>query len=490
MNFVRRTFYPLVVAARDRRLGDFAADTRLRGSPSAEIDSTKLASAGFAAVLAGGGVIVLMFGIAGVRGNSAVTGTYIVASLAVVGCFALRNRIVLSFYDVFYLGFLASVIASCSRIEGALDLKEACLLAASLAAYPIGRCLSPSHVAAIRNACFWLCGAIVLTGALATANVLLTLKDGSRPSVLGIDSAVTLLSMSFGYFVISFMCMDRNKSRDAFALALISFSNFVFAAAMVRFTLIATLIVVFVAMTASICRKDRILALLFAVLVLSSCAGLASRPLGTAHFVGKVIEENLVVPISAFSLGKSGRSVVGPETMPGECLANVAGQDSVTIRKALLVDGLSFLPKTGILGLGLDGYSIAGCVKGYPPHNDFIQATIEFGWLGGIGFALLALWPLTSLFALSWRDRDATFVFSLCLFLVSLSCVYGRISREVPLFLVLGLAVGFLGNLRDATRAIAISSARDEFAPRMPAALAPAIHRPFGGLGWRRSAKA
>ena len=468
MNFFRRTPYPIATGAERPRYSDSAVVSQaLRSSALVESVVGNIASIGVVAVLASGGVLVFMFAAAGVQGNSVVTGAYIAVALAVAGCFGLRSKVALSFHDIFYSCLALSVIASCAPIAGTLNLKETCLLAASLLAYPVGRRLSPLHLEAIKQACFWFCGAIAVAGAVATAIALLALTDGSRPSVFGFDAAATLFSLPLAYFVIAFTYLDRNRSRDAVALALFAFCNFVFAAAMVRFTLIAMTLVVFLAMTTSIRRKDRLLTLLFCVLVLSGSAGLASRPAATAHFLGKALEETLIAPVIALFSGKAAKPAAVAWIEAGNCLANLPGRDSVSVRKALVLDSLSYLSRTGVMGMGLDGYSNTGCIKGYSPHNDFIQAIIEFGWLGGLSFTLLAVWPLASLFRLSSRSQDAAFVFSLCLFLVTLSCVYGRISREISLFLVLGLAVGLLSNDRRSKRVAAIPPvAGDQLAPR------------------------
>ena len=123
-------------------------------------------------------------------------------------------------------------------------------------------------------------------------------------------------------------------------------------------------------------------------------------------------------------------------------------KNSLEIRKVMLLDAIYLAPKAGPFGLGLDSFGALGCFKGYPPHNDVLQAIVEFGWLGGASFLLLITLPLVLLFRPARTDPDIRFVFLLCVFFIMLSMIYGRISSEIMLFMALGLA-GRLISARD-----------------------------------------
>ncbi len=114
----------------------------------------------------------------------------------------------------------------------------------------------------------------------------------------------------------------------------------------------------------------------------------------------------------------------------------------------LYLDAIYLAARAGAVGLGLDSFGALGCFKGYPPHNDVLQAIVEFGWLGGASFLLLITLPLMLLFRPARTDPDVRFVFLLCLFFIMLSMIYGRISGETMLFMALGLA-GRLISARD-----------------------------------------
>jgi hypothetical protein len=392
----------------------------------------------FVAVLCAQAILLLSFGIAGVGGNGIVTGLYLTLTLSILAISTLRS-IRPALPDAFYLMLLVGVLGSFSTN---IDAREASLLSLTLSAYPIGRLLSAQDVESIKVSCFWGSGAVALIGGAATAVALLARQDAGHPLVFGFDQAATSFSTALALFVFALISLPRDKIRDNLGLGLISLCTLVFAASLVRFTLIAIMIVLFVAMVVG--RQDRHKTCLkvLIVLLVATAAGFSLRPAATSLFVGKIIENATTEP-------PTGTPPPSETDSEAQCFDNLYAQTSISIRRTLLLDSLSFLPRTGVFGLGLDGYSRGGCIRGFPPHNDLIQSTIEFGWLGGLGFLLLFSWPPISLLLASRRDSNAAFVLSLCLFFVLLSCVYGRISREIPLFLTLGFCGGLAEQLAD-----------------------------------------
>ena len=80
------------------------------------------------------------------------------------------------------------------------------------------------------------------------------------------------------------------------------------------------------------------------------------------------------------------------------------------------------------------------CVPNAEPHNSFLQATIEIGWLGGLALLALAVVALGRLVPLVRTDSEARFVFGSLVFVVALDLAHGILSRDTLLFLFAGYA--------------------------------------------------
>jgi hypothetical protein len=110
----------------------------------------------------------------------------------------------------------------------------------------------------------------------------------------------------------------------------------------------------------------------------------------------------------------------------------------------LLFDALDLMPRAGLAGFGQMSFGLLGCFKDMSPHNDLLQAVVEFGWLGGVAFAaMITLAPLLLLRRVV-RDRDMRFLFLLCAFIIMLGMCYGVVTRDLSLFMALGVAVSAL----------------------------------------------
>ena len=75
-------------------------------------------------------------------------------------------------------------------------------------------------------------------------------------------------------------------------------------------------------------------------------------------------------------------------------------------------------------------------------HNSYLQAIIEFGWIGGLCLCLAVLITLVRLLPLFRKSDDARFAVCGLAYVASLSMVHGILSEDRLLFALLGLAVG------------------------------------------------
>jgi O-antigen ligase len=76
------------------------------------------------------------------------------------------------------------------------------------------------------------------------------------------------------------------------------------------------------------------------------------------------------------------------------------------------------------------------------PHNSYLQATIEFGWVGGLCLALANLLAVIPLFRLCGKSDSARFALCSLAYMTILSLAHGRTSRDMMLFAMMGFAVG------------------------------------------------
>ena len=143
-----------------------------------------------------------------------------------------------------------------------------------------------------------------------------------------------------------------------------------------------------------------------------------------------------------------------PQILAPSCTteANVNLQNSIAIRKVLLLDAAFMLPGAGLFGHGLDAFMKVSCMAGHQMHNSVLQAFVEFGWLGGILFSALVVTSLWSIMRTAKGDAASRFV-SCCLTFVVLLCLaHGRLSREAALFAWIGAVAGMTQSAR--TRAV------------------------------------
>jgi hypothetical protein len=397
-------------------------------------------------------ILILLFGLSGVHGNSFVTAFYLFLTIGSVAFFGSARNFCFGTLDILLIVFVITMGISFLINPLSSNLKEIVLLGMTLAGYPAARCLESLHVALLKQALFWVSGIIVGLGVLVTVPVLFSAwfaGDIGRPFVFGFDNAATAFSLSLGFFVIAFLTSepDLRSSKGVLATALISISTAVAAASMVRFTLLAVLGILALSFVLSV-RERRLSLTLGIVVVLSIGAGLLARPSSTAVFMSYAIEglgAGEVYPSERQSPAEPPASLEAYIVPPYDYCTSANTRNSLAIRKVLLFDSIYLAPRAGLTGLGLDSFGVLGCFRGYSPHNDVLQATVEFGWLGGTTFFAMIGLPLILLFGPARSDSNIRFLFLFCAFTIMLSMIYGRISRDVSMFFALGLLGSVVG---------------------------------------------
>jgi O-antigen ligase len=366
-------------------------------------------------------MLILIFGAVGLHGNHIFTASYLSASIVGMACFGTTTGLRPGIADLLFIAFVSCAAISIAinpLVAGWIDLT---LFAMTMAAFPAARLLRGDYVPFIRQACFWTSTVVVTVGVIVAAPALVSgwnAVDLGRPLVFGFSHAATSISGALGLLVLTFMTSapDLSSKKGLLTIILISIATVLCAASMVRFVLIALLASLAICFVLS--ARDRKLCLTLALIISASIGvGLLGRAGSTAVYLGYATD----------ALNFSACGKVNPD-------------NSLEIRMVLVSEAIHLIPQAGPFGLGLDSFGVRSCFKGYSPHNDVLQAFVEFGWLGGASFLALILLPLVLLLKPARVDHDIRFVFLLCAFLIMLSMIYGRISGEIPLFMSLGLA--------------------------------------------------
>jgi len=250
------------------------------------------------------------------------------------------------------------------------------------------------------------------------------------------------------------------------------------AAALVRFTFVALVAALVAgACVSSVWRRKNIL-IVIAAIALSVAAGFGSRPQHVARYLSYAIGGGQTDPEApapkaieapaapktneAPAAPKANEAPAAPQAAPPDVPAqqpaapvkpqnrapscttetNVNLQNSIAIRKVLLLDAAFMLPGAGFFGYGLDGFMKVTCMAGHEMHNSVLQAVVEFGWLGGILFGALVVTSLWSILRAAKGDAASRFVLCGLTFAVLLCLVHGRLSREAALFAWIGTVAG------------------------------------------------
>jgi hypothetical protein len=382
-------------------------------------------------------LLILLFAAFGIHGNAFVTACFLVVPICGMACFGTTRGLRIGIEDVALVG-----LATCCAISFALNpfvasQKDIVMLIVTFAAYLAARLLSAEYIPFIRQACFQISAILVAIGVVVIVPPLVsTWSRIGRPVAFGFDNVPTSFSVSLGLLVLTFVMSQPvlSSRKGLLTTALISIGSMVFAASMVRFVLIATVAIPAICFVLS-ARDRRVCLQLGLVISVSIAVALLARYANASVYMNYAVE-------MLFNYDHC--RLLDP-------------RNSLEIRRMLLSDGLRLAPTAGPFGLGLDSFGVLGCLKGYAPHNDVVQAVVEFGWLGGLSFLASIMLPLILLFGPARVEGDTRFVFLLCSFLIMLSMIYGRIDGDIMMFMALGLA----GRLISEKSAFRITRARE-----------------------------
>jgi hypothetical protein len=391
-------------------------------------------------------ILVLYNGLAGTRGNSIVTGIFMVSSLAAVALFNDWRRFVPNLCDGAFLAYVVCIAFS-FWLNGAPDTKEAALLILTLAAYPASRLfagtgLKPSFIFASL--------AIATIGAFVAGFALINQWNSihDKPWLFGMFDASGNFVVLLGLSLIVLTCIELTARQRIAAAFLIIPAIVIFAAAMVRLTFIAILVSLAVdAFFSAPTKRPQIVAVILVVLVTIS-TGLLARSHKTTLLAGyaanavKTLSGSMVPRAAPSNSDVAATAQEGSKVTLPSCSSKTNLDDSIDIRLSLLRDASVLIQRSGPFGIGLDGFLKLSCVPTTAVHNSFLQAAIEFGWAACL--ALIAMVSLAGFYIFPLARSDAEARFALC----SLVCITiltlgsGRTSRDGLLFLFLGFAAG------------------------------------------------
>ena len=418
-----------------------------------------IVAASFVGAISIGSLLVLIYGLLGTKGNSFFSAALLALPSVLFICQALylRYRPRLDPVDLIFCCFLFAVVVSFLTNESSAGAKDiGLLLLCAVLAYPSARVIQCCQIDKIRLCCFWLSAGILIVGTSATLYELAFSPGDERPIVFGFDHTVNVLSLSLAYLVISaiYQIQQWKSAAGFFALIVIAVSTSAFAASQIRFSLVAAAAALLLALFLNPRKFTCACILVFAV---SAGAGLLARSNLSSVMLGYITElpkqESEINPsepkfhgsINVDPRYQTPPSDLSPQqaTMPS-CRLKVNLRNSVVIREALYLDALSLAPTVGLFGYGLSSFSKMGCLSGFEVHNLFVQAIVEFGWVGGISFFLLLMVPFWRLFPLARKQPEIAFMTTLYAFLILVDMAYGGINRELPLFVSVGAMVGIL----------------------------------------------
>jgi len=451
----------------------------LLGSPTRGRDA--VFGAAFAAFISPHAAIVLLLGLAGSLGNTVFTSLFLSGTTALVWFLTFRSDIVVSALDYMFAGFVAVVV--CSVLSNGLtaEPKEYALLTLALSAYPACRFIRASDLARGRDGFVGLLAIVAILGAAVTL-VALTEEWGgprSKPLIFGFSALPIFALQSLSYLVFAVLMMRQLTVRRTLLFSLLLFIPLaIFASALVRFTFVALIAALVVgACSSSTWRRKNVL-IVIAAIVLSVTAGFVSRPQHIARYASYAIGGGQTDPQAPAPAANEAPATSNAGQAPAASPANSAGvpaqkpqqpvelqkrapscttetnvnlQNSIAIRKVLLLDAAFMLPGAGLFGYGLDGFTKVSCMAGHQMHNSVLQAFVEFGWLGGMLLSALIVTSLWSIMRMAKGDAASRFVSCCLTFVVLLCLVHGRLSREAAVFAWIGTVAGMTQSVRSRT---------------------------------------
>lgn len=401
-------------------------------------------------LLSAGSIFVLAHGFLG--SGSATTAIVLATTVAVLILTGSWQRLSLGATDIAFAMFIASIAISFAAHGLKSDQKETTLLLLTLLAYPATRLTLSIKLSVVIGVLI----AVVSIGTIVTLIALIeqwSTRHG-KPLVFGLfDSAPTQFAATFAALLLLLASQKLTLRQTALVAAGAAIPTFVFAASMVRFVLIAMLAsLVAILLIGPREQRARTGAIMVAVL-LAIVAGAAARSGTTAVYIGHAAKTFGVDLGSKFEAPDDKQNIplyvpgvqsVPPPPPPVGC-PMVDVSNSLEIRERLLAEATGLLPTAGITGIGFEGFQSKSCLPGYPVHNSFLQAAIEFGWPAGLAMiALIALGLRPRAFALARTVSVARFAYCFLILQALMSTVYGRISRDNMLLFALGLVAAVI----------------------------------------------
>jgi hypothetical protein len=378
-----------------------------------------------------------------------------VAEVAIFA-FSFRWRIRLVVADYMFAGLLICAAVSVA-INDVIDPKEWLIFLIALAAYPACRLVTVSSLPDIRRAFLWITGAVAVAGTIVAAQALAAQWDEEgRPVIFGFFSAPTMFLGSSGLFLIALTTIKLTARRTAVISASIFLPVAVFAASQIRFTFIAIIGCLCLSAFLAHSNQRKYIKIIGLVVLAGIAAGQAVRIDSTRIYLQYAVEQTHAKSITTFSttsITTLGTTMTDQPTggfkairlrqlQAPSCGLDVNLRNSIAIRKALLSDALYLVPRAGGFGFGLDSFLGLSCIPFTEVHDTILQAFVEFGWLGGICLLALILSSAMPLRSASQTSDDVRFVLCCLAYFFFLSLAHGRISRDMPLFAMLGLAAG------------------------------------------------
>jgi hypothetical protein len=170
-------------------------------------------------------------------------------------------------------------------------------------------------------------------------------------------------------------------------------------------------------------------------------AGILCRSDKIPVLIGFMTEKTATRDITASPASPTGgAATVTTGIVPPSCTMAVNMKNSFAQRKALWRDSVYLIPFAGAVGIGLDGFMKYSCMIGFPPHSSLMQALIEFGWIGGLALLVMGVLGFAGLYPRARHDENFRFILCTLAYAVMISFAHGRISRDMVLFAMLGLA--------------------------------------------------
>jgi hypothetical protein len=413
---------------------------------------------------------ILIFGAIGSTGNKYITGALFSGTLLAVLLLGLRGLPKWTIGDAIFATILIGIVASFATNPWLTDIREFLLLLITLSAYLACRSISVEQLPTIRATFKWIAGCIVFLGTILTGRALVEQWNNphGHPFVFGFDSAATNFSYCLGFMVLAFVSDHLTKRQTLVLCASLVLPAAVFGASLVRFgpaaIVGALLIDIFLIRDQ---RQRKYIAAVAATVLISTGLGYAVRyQTSIIHLVdvpsieddqqNLTVTKALPIPVKGLSLASrnSSDSSGSSNQMTPSCSLKInTNNNSVAIRKALLGDALYLAPRAGPLGLGLDSFLAYSCIGSHEVHNSLLQAFVEFGWIAGS--SIIALIAYVGFFAFQSARRDPDVRFFLCslAYLAALSLAYGRASREMTLFAIIGVSVGVIETAKNQTKA-------------------------------------